>query len=543
MSYSVDPERLYCNVSGSSGNTATFSTDNFATITTRRNVPLISDLSKYVVCIVRGEVQGLRTIPCWTAPIDQTQPFPNVTTLQLNATLTTYGASATVQLPTATTSYYMDIQTFDTTGTLSQPWLQVMCTFTAGMTLAAWALAVQAAIRAASTDAACQNMVVSVSTTSPNCLEFVIPGGGPGAGYNFALTVGVHASPNAITVDATAFGFLRLPAGSYPYAYMQQTAGAAGLTLPNAAFGSAMTVTGTYTSPNVPLIWSSPSGLPLPPVGTQNPAAFWMYDFPWFSGMFNTALQTAVSSVVTAAARKGYSGTLQGPYIVYNNDTKNFTLYLDPGASPSLLMPGGVNEGRLLNSQTAQLSISLNPMLADLLMFPSTTNPQTRWETVNSSQAPVVSGPYPAVGTPQLWVAVTPSFPVTGNLWSPAGSLAFQTQLIPVRSEVLSAPLPVGTSTIGYSSAITTDTSSMQIMTDVIPAQSDATDWNAFHITYQPTQKRWADLPTGAVSLQTLDMSLFWRDTRTGVYTPLILNPGASFDVKLMFRRRDVVDT
>jgi hypothetical protein len=80
----------------------------------------------------------------------------------------------------------------------------------------------------------------------------------------------------------------------------------------------------------------------------------------------------------------------------------------------------------------------------------------------------------------------------------------------------------------------------MQILTDVIPQQFDASDWRLTPTIYSPTVLRWFDLPTGALALSSMDFSLFWRDVEGNIF-PVFLNSGANFSVKVLFQRLDTM--
>ena len=80
------------------------------------------------------------------------------------------------------------------------------------------------------------------------------------------------------------------------------------------------------------------------------------------------------------------------------------------------------------------------------------------------------------------------------------------------------------------------------MLSDVVPVSGDSSDFRSNSIIYAPTVLRWVDMPAGGFRLDEIDFELGWRNNRTGVVTPIRLNPMASFSAKLLFRRKDIID-
>ena len=106
-----------------------------------------------------------------------------------------------------------------------------------------------------------------------------------------------------------------------------------------------------------------------------------------------------------------------------------------------------------------------------------------------------------------------------------------------VRQEIMSAPRLFGSGIDAASSGGSSTNEVSQILSDVIPAVGDGSDWNAAQIIYAPQVLRWVELTGGASPLRELDFSVWWRNAATGRMYPVTLNPCASFSVKIQLHR------
>jgi hypothetical protein len=179
----------------------------------------------------------------------------------------------------------------------------------------------------------------------------------------------------------------------------------------------------------------------------------------------------------------------------------------------------------LFEESTLDLEITLNEELANLVVFPATYttngNATLIWDNTDSDAA---------------YRTLTSDYPATANAWSPIQSLVFLTSTLPTRAEVVSPATFKGV--LGAPVVSSNDTA--QILTDVVPAFSDAADWDANIILYSPTVLRWIDLNDQTGGLNNLTFSMGWRNAYTGAVYPLKMNPTCSFNVKLLFQRRDI---
>lgn len=561
MAYQLDPERIYINMTAAAGNTQTvLSPAPVATYQERRFAPVVSDLSKYKLAVVRADLNGTRNFPVFMPAIAPRQYDPALTCYGIQATLDVYSPAAAVTTLPTTGPFYLSVTSFNASGATKTPWTCLTLNATSGQTMGSWATAITNAIKGIdATDPVLFNMSVTVLTgAGGGVLQFQSAGGGGAAGWSFQISVGLGAgAPSDLPPNAAAFGLSKYDvpsatAAAYLLGSSESTSTPGTLTVvtPNPAFAKLPVKLGTYTDTGgmTYVRWISQSGMQLPAVSASGEAAadspaYWMFDYEWWVGLFNKALVQTTNAALGLAATAGYVFVSSDPYLVFNPSSKTFTLYLDANLNPSLSQPIGVDTpGKLPNTTYGVLTYTVSSMMQDLMLFPAKYS-ESGVATLNTSQAHIVDAPYPsgAINTATPMVALSNDFTPTSSLWSPVESLVFQSQLLPVRSEIISAPVLTGQSGVGYGLPVSTAYDSIQILTDVIPAQSDASDWRTQPVIYAPTVLRWVDLPCGALALSALDFSLAWRNARTGTVTPIRMNAGSNFSVKILLLRRDVI--
>jgi hypothetical protein len=460
------------------------------------------------MAVIKCSLNGCRNFPLFIPSMIT----PTQTAYAVNATIESYTASQAQNFVNSTPVLF--IQTYTSAGAISLPWTACPIPCSVANT-AAWASAIDTWIPANIVDPIAANLTCAASTTIAGALEF---GLSPVNGF-YSLAVGiVGRTPAQTLTDAVAYGFPNLPLSSPPSSYIQSMGGSSSITMPNAAFYVLPTLINTASSTQY-LQWRSQTGYPLPPdLSTVNlTPAYWCLDYEWFCGIFNTALQTAVGSAASAAAAATNVVTsVQLPVLSHDSSSHLFSLAVDQNVTPP---PNGTV---LLNYIV--LRISLNPMLSDLMQFPATYT-IGGVATLNPAALKTTT-------TGLSWVS---SFVPTASLWSPVDSLVFMTNNIPIRSEITTAPNPLGASTAN--ATVNTAYGSLPIITDVTPVQSDAADWRATNTLFQPTVLRWTDLPSGAIALRSLNFSLGWRNAQSGLISNVQLNPNANFTVKLLFKK------
>jgi hypothetical protein len=267
-------------------------------------------------------------------------------------------------------------------------------------------------------------------------------------------------------------------------------------------------------------------------------------DYEHFVIMTNTALAEAWGKVQQQVlALTGTTPLSQCPYLSFNPSSKTFTLYCDAWCCASTSSTGVSNStvslsaGRVTPLLEERLQVGLNEMLQNLLMLPASVT-TSYGSTLNFSTAKLTQTGRRAA-TPAGWAACSNDFSPTASLWSPIGSLVFLTAHWPVRTEISTTPTQYGADDFGVARTTTSTTyDSLQVLSDVVPNITDASDWRAQTTLYSPTVLRWIDFPASGFSIDTIDFRIGWRNGVTGRVVPLTMNPLARFSVKIQLRRK-----
>lgn len=521
-----NPDRVYMNIHASALASSVELVNNpQATYEGDRSLSIVGDVKLYKLSVVRCSVQGCRNFPLYIPNIIPGQPNPYLTTLSLSLKATWPGASAgiyTPATPSATKQVNYTIAIWDELGNVVQQatFLSSTAPLPPGTTAGDWATSIESTINAFGVKPGIGNTTVAatvgnqlVFTSSPN-----IP---VGWSFGIAPNAPVPAAPDdacpvmGFTFGSTNTQFVRSPAATTPGT-------AVSLTLPytcSYTYTPPVSGGGTHTSVQ-PLIWEKQTTdtpdppAPIPYQDTNN-LAYYMFDFAWFVYLINKTLLAAWNDILQTAATAGYTfpNTLP-PTVAYVPSRQSFTLTV-----PSIYI-------NLPTPTSPSLSLTMNEELLNLLAWPAKYLLSGTGTIIWSNQQQSV--------TPGL-IYITSDYPATGS-WSPVSSLVFLTSTLPTRPEVQSPPVFKGVGALPTVSS--NDTA--QVITDVIPAFSDAADWDAGLILYNPTVLRWVDLNDQTGGLNKLTFSIGWRAAVSGAIYPLTLNPTASFTVKLLLQRRDV---
>lgn len=563
------PDNVYINMSASAGSTSTLlSKDPDAFFMQKTNTSVVDDAGDYQFAVIRVDVNGARTLPLFIPSIASLTPLgtpnadPNLTNYAVALNFTMLSTAPSVQTYAATDSIgylLLDCYELDGTPTWQTPQVVLVTATDAGVnTPSDLAALLQTIIQAfgVSVNMNLWSEMTVVADAVTGRLVFQTPR----VNMGFSIDTG-YGSPTSVgltPVNPAAFG-MPYVAGATPYPGTQiyppglwkMTSKNGVLITPNAALMSSqaptfasLTLTATQS-----LVWTPAiGGLRPPPPPAANPGYtqtdsvyYWGFDYQHFVDMTNTALKGAWANIVqqVQTANKGAPPLTQCPYIAFNPSSKTFTLYADAWSSPAVGLPP-LSSGHVNPLATETLQIGLNEMLQNLLMLPAGTTLSTG-STLNFNNSALVQTSRPAA-TPMGWAALSNDFSPTGSLWSPIGSLTFMTAHWPVRTEVSTTPTLYGADDFGSLQYTSTSYDSQQVLSDVIPNISDASDWRCQTTLYAPTVLRWNDMPARGMPIDTIDFRIGWRNARTGAITPLTMNPLASFCAKIRLRRKGVVD-
>lgn len=592
--YSVDPERVYVNLSATANASTTDSfTDPVAQYAEKRTSAILSDASKYKLAVARCDITGLRNLPVFIPSIAEGANNPlndiNLTNYQITYTTSvfymTVGEGYYPFVPTASTQsgilQGLVVSVFQPSGACVVKNCKVPVPRAGITNCDQLAVAVQTALSTV------QGLGL-VDTLQCKNIPLILPDGSldPEAGqlqffwlpatmtafpgYEFSVDF-INADPTADNENPYTFGFPIVPNtyGNHPKPTGTYTVRSTGsvLLMPNVALTSNQMYHGPiYFTATQSLEWTSEQINGPAPVALDDPY-YWASSYSTFVSMFNAALRTCWLSVCGQAAATALPiGTVlpvqtqpiqlqsQCPFLAYNESSKTFSLYGDSwsftnsGTPRNLGGRGGDSKFLYLPNYQEYSSISFNEILQDLLMLPVQSVDQVSGNVLIEfdDAALVTATPNTAVtmGNPAnlgRWSVCTNDTSPVGSMWSPIGSLVFLTRFFPIRPEYVSTPTTYTDTNIGTSQIVQTGSDSSQILSDVVPAIADAADWTNSMILYNPTILRWVDMPCGAFQLDTVDFTLGWKNRLTGKVKPVYLNPLAAFSVKILLQRKDVL--
>jgi len=148
-----------------------------------------------------------------------------------------------------------------------------------------------------------------------------------------------------------------------------------------------------------------------------------------------------------------------------------------------------------------------------------------------------LTNPFTNNETTQSFVKLTQDYVSTGSLWSPITSFVLVTTQIPVRNEGLANPLTLGTANIGTQNSSSGSFQRVLLETPINAVTADI--WRGW-VLYQPlvpTLSSLEDIKDGIVEL---DLYLYWRNRLTNSLVPVRLYNTGTMTFRLLFEKRSV---
>ena len=120
--------------------------------------------------------------------------------------------------------------------------------------------------------------------------------------------------------------------------------------------------------------------------------------------------------------------------------------------------------------------------------------------------------------------------------WNPIASIVFASTMLPTLPTQTSMPKEIGQSNNNLISG-GNNSNLMNVLSDFAIAVSPSNEYRPI-IEYVPqSEYRLLDM-NSCMNLNRVDVQVYWKD-HFGVLHPLLLRPGCSAHVKLLFRRKD----
>lgn len=140
----------------------------------------------------------------------------------------------------------------------------------------------------------------------------------------------------------------------------------------------------------------------------------------------------------------------------------------------------------------------------------------------------------------KVWWIAQQDYKSVDSLWSPISSIVFTSTLLPLKTEATGAPVILGTSNTGDSTAAVQN-AFLPIITDIALDQAlgGADDYRQF-IYYTPVAEyRMADFGASKQEIRNIDIQVFWKNRLDNNLYPITMFNLSSVSIKMLFRRRD----
>jgi hypothetical protein len=240
-----------------------------------------------------------------------------------------------------------------------------------------------------------------------------------------------------------------------------------------------------------------------------------------------------VAGTASLAARPQYrlffNTNLYGLFANFQNlywNSTNITAYNVPGQSPAFTLPalGTVPVG-----------------YTNEILFPN-KNFQNVADYRITPYAGVPPLGYVPPSQQKVWWIAQQDYKSVDSIWSPISSIVFTSTLLPLKYEATGAPVLLGTSNTGDSTAAVQN-AFLPIITDIALDQTlgGADDYRQF-IYYAPNAEyRMADFGASNQEIRNIDVQVYWKNRLDNNLYPITMFNLSSVSLKVMFRRRDYV--
>jgi len=271
---------------------------------------------------------------------------------------------------------------------------------------------------------------------------------------------------------------------------------------------------------------------PNPPSGVQDTSSeyYHLHSYKSFINMINTTLRSLYSLLPLVI------GHYNPPYIEWDNASCTATLYAD---TYFFDLNGNMNAFTGTSGRDRKFEIYFNSRLYQLFStLPSTYTNATGdlnyrldifGDASNTTKLPVND----TNGGSMYSVALSQEIS-TVAVWSPIESIVFTSTSLPIHPSLSSIPRVI---TSGNTSVMGSGQPNiLNILTDFQVAVSGTNQYRP-EITYVPQgEYRLVDMFSNS-NLSRIDLQVYWRD-KTGELHRLLLYPGCSASVKLLFRHK-----
>lgn len=305
-----------------------------------------------------------------------------------------------------------------------------------------------------------------------------------------------------------------------------------------------------YFSQNV--VWETENpDAPLPPqpVEQQHILDEYYYgnSYQHLIYLINQALRTAgaaAQAALTAAHGAPVAGEIPFPFMQYNDsqvvgNVYGLQKYYDQGIADAggfiTANPARVYFNAALYSAFNSLPAKYNPVVDPLPGAEYTDYELTLASGfgVNVDTAAQLGLQSPGAGT---YTACLQQYP-TLKILNPVATIGFTSTLLPVNSTMISRPKLYGGLSANVATGSNANDNISNLLTDIAPTK--AYGYETKNISYTPAPEyRLIDLVGVNQTINQIDIAALWIDVYGGQH-PILLMPGTSANLKLLFRSKD----
>ena len=312
-----------------------------------------------------------------------------------------------------------------------------------------------------------------------------------------------------------------------------------------------------YFTENVVWITENPDALiPPQPLTQQHILDDYYYgnSYQHLIGLINTALRTAGTAALaalTAAFGAPAAGEIPFPFMQYSDSQVVGNIYglqkyydqgvTDIAGAPIVANPARVYFNTALYSAFNSLPAKFNPVKDAV---PNTQYSDYELSFVSGFGINIdtalqlglqgtIAPPVPAAGT---YVACLQQFPTLRNL-NPVSTIGFTSTLLPINATLISKPKLYGGLSANAATGSNANDNISNLLTDIVPQRIYG--YESKNVNYAPqAEYRLIDLIGVNQSINQIDISALWIDIYGGQHQ-ILLMPGSSATIKLLFRRKD----
>ena len=306
-----------------------------------------------------------------------------------------------------------------------------------------------------------------------------------------------------------------------------------------------------YFTENVVWITENPDALiPPAPLTQQHILDDYYYgnSYQHLVGLINTALRTcgtAALAALTAAFGAPAAGEIPFPFMQYNDSQVVGNMYglqkyydqgvVDITGAPIVANPARVYFNTALYSAFNSLPAKFNPV-KDALPNTQYSDYELSFASgfgINTATAAQLNLQAPGAGT---YVACLQQFPTLKNL-NPVSTIGFTSTLLPINATLVSKPKLYGGLSANAATGSNANDNISNLLTDIVPQRIYG--YESKSVNYAPqAEYRLIDLIGVNQSINQIDIAALWIDIYGGQHQ-ILLMPGSSATIKLLFRRKD----